>query len=65
MTLKSDANFEEKLTVGSKNDVRNLVNLNASTVKPQNMYFDELFLSTACKVSAEKYRRITSHDIEK
>ena len=28
MTLKSDAKFEEKLTLGSKNDMRNLVNFN-------------------------------------
>ena len=26
MTLKSDAKFEEKLTLDSKNDMRNLVN---------------------------------------
>ena len=30
MTLKSDARFEEKLTLGSKNDMRNLVNFNGS-----------------------------------
>ena len=27
MTLKSDAKFEEELTIGSKNDMRNLVEL--------------------------------------
>ena len=27
MTRKSDAKFEEKLTLGSKNDVKNLVNI--------------------------------------
>ena len=26
MTLKSDAKFEEKLTLGSKNEMRNLMN---------------------------------------
>ena len=31
VTLKSDAKFEEKLTLGSKNDMRNLVNFNASS----------------------------------
>ena len=30
MTLKSDAKFEEKLTLGSKNNMRNLVSFNAS-----------------------------------
>ena len=32
MTLKSDAKFEEKLTLGSKNDMRNLVNFNVRNV---------------------------------
>ena len=31
MTLKSDAKFEEKLTLGSKNDMRDLVNFNVSS----------------------------------
>ena len=30
MTLKSDAKFEEKLTLGSKNDMKNLMNFNAA-----------------------------------
>ena len=33
MTLKSDAKFEEKLALGSKNDMMNLVNFNASSGK--------------------------------
>ena len=45
MTLKSDAKFEEKLTLGSKNDKRNLVNFNASSGKSENMNFDVLLLS--------------------
>ena len=45
MTLKSDAKFEEKLTLGSKNDKRNLVNFNASSGKSGNMNFDVLILS--------------------
>ena len=36
MTLKSDAKFEEKLTVGSKNDMRNLVNFDTSSGKSEN-----------------------------
>ena len=31
MKLKSDAKFEEKLTLGSKNDMRNLVNFNTGS----------------------------------
>ena len=45
MTLKSDTKFEEKLTLGSKNDKRNLVNFNASSGKSGNMNFDVLLLS--------------------
>ena len=45
MPLKSDAKFEEKLTLGSKNDSRNLVNFNASSSKSGNVNFDVLLLS--------------------
>ena len=45
MTLKSDAKFEEKLTVCSKNDMRNLVNFNASNGKSGKLHFDVLLLS--------------------
>ena len=54
MTLKSDAKFEEKLTLGSKNDMRNLVNFNASSGKSENLHFDVLLLSIAYKVSGKK-----------
>ena len=36
MTLKSDAKFEEKLTYGLENGMRNLANLHYSTRKSQN-----------------------------
>ena len=45
MTLKSDAKFEEKLTIGSKNDMRNSVNFNASSGKSENLHFHVLLLS--------------------
>ena len=54
MTLKSDGKFEEKLTLGPKNDLRNLVNFNTSSGKSKNLHFDELLLSIACKVSVKK-----------
>ena len=44
MTLKSDAKFEEKLTLGSKNGIKNLVNFNASSGKSENLHFDVLLL---------------------
>ena len=52
MTLISDAKFEEKLTLGSKNDIKNLMNFNASSGKSVNLHFDVLLLPKAYKVSA-------------
>ena len=52
MTLKIDAKFEEKLTRGSKNDLRNLVSFNASSCNSGNLHFDVLLLPIAYKVSA-------------
>ena len=37
MTLKSDAKFEEKLTCGLENDMRNLANFHQSTWKISNL----------------------------
>ena len=42
MTLKSDAKFEKKMTLGSKNDTRNLMNFNTSNDKPENLHLDML-----------------------
>ena len=44
MKPESDAKFEEELTLGSKNDMRNFVNFNASSGKSENMCFDGLLL---------------------
>ena len=57
MTLKSDSKFEEKLTLGSKNDMKNLVNFNASSDKSENLHLDVLLLSIAYKVSAKKVQK--------
>ena len=57
MTLKNDAKFEEKLTLGSKYDMSNLVNFNASSGKPENLLFDVLLLSITYKISAEKVQK--------
>ena len=57
MTLKSDAKFEQKLTLGSKTDMRNLVNFHASSGKSENLHFNMLLLSTAYKVSDEKVQK--------
>ena len=52
MTLKSGAKFEEKLTLGPKTDMRNLVNFNASSGKSGNLHFDIILLPIAHEVSA-------------
>ena len=44
--------FEEKLTHGSKNDMRNLVNFNVTSGKSENLHFDVLLFSIAYKISA-------------
>ena len=54
MILKSDTKLEEKLTLGSKNGMRNLVNFNMSSGKSENLHFDVLLLSKVCKVSVKK-----------
>ena len=46
--------LKKKLTLDSKNDMRNLVNFNVSSGKSENLQFDVLLLSIACKVSAKK-----------
>ena len=45
MTLESDAKFEEKLTCGLENNMKNLANFHQSTWKSQNWDFDGILLS--------------------
>ena len=42
MTLKGDAKFEEKLTCGLENDMRNIANFHQSNLKPQNWDNDRI-----------------------
>ena len=55
--MKGDAIFKEKFTGNLKNDIRNLVNFNASTRKSENLYFDRLVLSKAYKGLVEKVQK--------
>ena len=50
MTLKGGAEFKGKLTRGLKNDIRNLLNFHASSLKSENLQFDGFLLSKANKV---------------
>ena len=57
MTLKSDANFEEKRTFRSKNDMRNLVKYNVVSSKSKHLHFNIPFLSIAYKVPAKNLHK--------
>ena len=57
MTVMSNAKFEEKLALGSKNDMTNLVNFNMSSGKFENFHFYALLLLIAYKVSAKKVQK--------
>ena len=65
MTLRSDTKSEEKLSLSSKNNIRNSVNSNANSGKSENLHFKVLLLSIGYKDLAKKYRRIISRDTEK
>ena len=57
MTLNGDAKFNGKLTCDLKNDVRNLVNFQASSRKSGNFHFYGFFLSKAYKDLHEKIQK--------
>ena len=57
MTLMSNAKFEEKLALGSTNDMTNFVNFNINSGKSENLHFDVLLLLIAYKVSARKVQK--------
>ena len=50
MTLKSDPNFEEKLTFCLKNDMNNLVNFDSNSGKSENVHFDGMLPSKVCNL---------------
>ena len=54
---KESAKFEGNLTLGSKNDMKNLMNLNVTSGKSESLHFDVLLFSIAYKVSAKKVRK--------
>ena len=65
MTVQKDAKFEEKLALGFKNDMKNLVNFNANSGKSENLHFDALLLSiTYIKFQLKKCGKVISHDTE-
>ena len=57
VTLTTHAKFEEKLTLGSKKDMRNFVSFNVNSGETENLHFDVILLSIAYKVSAKKVQK--------
>ena len=57
MTLNGDVKFDEKLTLGSKKDMKNFVNFNVSSGRSGNLHFDVLLFSIAYKVSAKNEKK--------
>ena len=49
--------LKKKMTLPSKNDMRNLVNFNASSKTSEHLHFDALFLSKAYKFLDENLQR--------
>ena len=63
MTLKSDGKFEEKLTLGSKRDIRNLVNFGPNTEISQNFTSMDYFCEK--RLDLKKCREVIFHDTER
>ena len=64
MALKSDVNFEEKLTCGLKNDIRNLANFHWSTWKCRkcmSVKFTEELYDMTMKNDAKFEEEFTCH----
>ena len=60
MILKNYAKFEKKMTLSSKNGMRDLMNLNSSSGKSENLHFDVLTSQKVCNVWAKKFRGVVS-----
>ena len=60
MTLKSHAKFEEKLTGGFENDMRNLANFHQNTWKCQVLSWDPFAQSR--KYEIKLYREVMCND---
>ena len=57
MTLKGDAKFKGKLTRGLKNDIKNLVNFYASSLKSGKLYSNGFPFYKAYKDLDEKVQK--------
>ena len=60
----SDAKLKEELTLGSKNDTRNLVNFHPTTQKSKNFTLMGYFCPNYMRFELKKYRGVIFYDIE-
>ena len=59
MTLKSDAKFEEKLTLGSKKHMRNMMNFHPTTQKSKNFTLMGYFCPKYWRFQLQKHRELS------
>ena len=64
MTIKSDAKFEEKLTLGFKNDMKNLVIFHPTTQKSKNFTSLGYFCPKYMRFELNIYGGVIFHDTE-
>ena len=64
LALKSDAKSKEKLTLGSKNDMRNLIYFRPTTQNCKNFSLKGYFCLNYMMFELKKYRRVIFYDTE-
>ena len=64
MTLKSDAKFEEKLTLGSKSEMKNLVNFYPTSQKSENFILMGYFYPKYMRFELKKYKGVIFYATE-
>ena len=64
MTLKTDANFKEKLTCGLKYGMNILVNFHPTTQKSESFTSMRYFCPEYVKFELKKYRGVIFHGTE-
>ena len=65
MTLKGDAKFEEKLTCGVENDMRNMANFTGALESLKIGTFMGSFTPKQKKYELKNYRGVMCHNNEK
>ena len=64
LALKSDIKLKEKLTLGSKNDMMNMVNFHPNTQKSRNFTAMGYFCPKYMRFELKKYRGVIFYDNE-